>query len=84
MKRKVFLIKAYIAIHKFDIIGIPKTYLDSSTPSGDNNLKNSGYTLLRSDHTSNNKRVDVCIYYNSFLSLGILNILQYLQESICF
>ena len=79
---KVFLFKAYIAIHKFDIICISETYLDSSTPSDDNNLEISGYTLVRSDHPSNN-RGSVCIYYKSSLPLRIL-IVQYLQESICF
>ena len=80
---KVFLLKAYIAIHKFDIICKSKTYLDSSTPSDDNNLEISGYTLVRSDHSSDNKRGGVCIYYKSFLSLRILSA-QYLQERICF
>ena len=80
---KVFLLKAYIAIHKFDIICISETYLDSSTPSDDSNLEISGYTLVRSDHPSNNKRGDVCSYYKSYLPLRILNV-QYLQESIRF
>ena len=80
---KVFLLKAYIAIHKFDIICISETYLDSSTPSDDNNLEISGYTVVRSDHSSDNKRGGVCIYYKSFLSLRILSA-QYLQERICF
>ena len=30
---KIFLLKAYIAIHKFDITFISKTYLDSNTSS---------------------------------------------------
>ena len=63
---KVFLFKAYIAIHKFDIICISETYLDSSPPFDDNNLEISGYTLVRSDHLSNNKKSGVCIYYKSF------------------
>ena len=63
---KVFLFKAYIAIHKFDIICISETYLDSSPPFDDNNLEISGYTLVHSDHLSNNKKSGVCIYYKSF------------------
>ena len=39
---KVFLLKAYIAIHKFYIICISGTYPDSSTPSDDNKLEISG------------------------------------------
>ena len=56
---------------------------DSSTLSYNSNLKISGYTLVRSDDPSNNKRGGVCIYYKSLLPLRILNI-QYLQESIYF
>ena len=80
---KVFLLKAYIAIHKFDITCISETYLDSSTLADDNNLEISRYTLVRSEHPSHNKREGACIYYRSFLPLRILNV-QYLQESICF
>ena len=54
---KVFLLKAYITIHKFDIICISEIDLDSSIPSDDNNLEISGYTLVRSDHPSNKKKV---------------------------
>ena len=52
---KGFLLKAYIAIHKFDIVCISETYLDSSTPSDVSNLEISGYMLVRSDHPSNKK-----------------------------
>ena len=79
----MFLLKVYIAIHKFDIICISETYLDSSPPSDNNNLEISGHTLVRSDHPSNNKRGGVCIYYKIFLPLRILKV-QYLQESVCF
>ena len=78
---KVFLLKAYIAIHKFGIICISETYLDSSTLSDDINLEISGYTLVRSDPPSNNQKVGVCIYYKRFLPLRILNV-QYLQENV--
>ena len=79
---KVFLLKAYIVIHKFDIISISETYLDSGTPSDDNNLEISGYTLVLSNHPSNNERGGICIYYKIVLPLKILNV-QYLQERIC-
>ena len=79
----MFLRKAYIAIHKFDVICVLEIYLDSNTPPDDNNLEISGYTLVCSDYPSNNKRSGVCIYYKNFLSLRILNA-QHLQESICF
>ena len=59
---KLLLLKAYIAIHKFDIIFLSETYLDSSTTSNDDNFAISGYNLIRSNHPSNNKRGGVCIY----------------------
>ena len=77
------LLQAYIAIHKFDIIFISETYLDSSPPSDDKNLEISGYTLVHSDHPLNNKKGGVCIYYKSFLPLRIFKF-QSLQKSICF
>ena len=43
----------------------------------------SGYTLVRSDHPSNNKRRGACIYYKRFLPLRVLHV-QYLQECMCF
>ena len=64
---KLFLLKAYIAIHKFDIICLPETCLDFSTISEDNNLAISGYNLRRSDYPSNNKRGGVYIYYKNLL-----------------
>ena len=36
---KVFLLKAYIAVYKFDITCISETYLDTSATSADGNLR---------------------------------------------
>ena len=80
---KVFLLKAYIAVYKFHIICISKTYLDTSITSDNSNLEILGYNLIRSDHPSNSKRGGVCIYHKSALPLRVLNI-YYLQESINF
>ena len=79
----VFFLKAYIAVYKFDIICISRTYLDTSITSDDDNLEILGYKFIRSDHPSSSKRGGVCIYYKSALPLGILDI-YYLQESIFF
>ena len=76
---KLFLLKAYIAIHKFDLICLSETYLDSSTTSDEI----SEYKLIRSDHPSNNKRSGVCNYYKNFLSLRVLSV-YYLEECINF
>ena len=78
---KLFLLKAYISVHKFDIICLSETYLDSTVPLDDVNLVISGYNLIRSDHPSNTKRGGVCLYYKNYLPLRVLNI-SYLKE--CF
>ena len=79
----MFLLKAFIAIHKFDIICLSETYLDSSTTSDDENLAISGYKLIRSDHPSSNKRGGVCISHKNLLSLRVF-LIPYLQECINF
>ena len=53
---KIFLLKAYIAIYRFDIICISETYLDSNTSPDDSNLEISAYNLIRSDNSSSNER----------------------------
>ena len=80
---KVFLLIAYIAVYKFNIICISETYFDTSITSDDGNLEILGYNLIQSDHPSNSKRGGVCIYYKSALPLRVLDI-YYLQESISF
>ena len=70
-------------LHKFDIICLSETYLDSTTPNDDGKLQIPGYTLICSDHPSNIKRGGVCIYYNSSLPLRVINI-GYLHECLSF
>ena len=53
------------SLHKFDIMYLSETYLDSNTPLDDDNLEISGYMLVRSDHPSNTKRGGVCLYYQN-------------------
>ena len=50
---KVSLLRAYIFIHKFDLICISETFLNSNTAFDDDNLKIEGYNIVRSDHPSN-------------------------------
>ena len=80
--RNFYLLRAYIYIHKFDIICISETFLNSDTAFDDDNLKIEGYNIVRSDHPSNSRRGSVCIYYNPS-ALKILDI-KYLQECIVF
>ena len=80
---KLFSLKAFTAVHKFDIICLSETYFDSSVAPDDGNLEISGYSLVQSDHPSNNKRGGVCVYYENCLPLRVLDI-QYLHECIDF
>ena len=74
---------AYNVIHKFDVICISESYLNSDTSPNDNNLNIPGYNMFRADHPSGNRRGGVCIYYKESLPIKMLNI-NYLQECICF
>ena len=78
---EVSLLKAYLAVHKFDIVCFSRTYLNSNTAPNNNSLELSGYNLIRSDHPSNSKRGVVCIYYINFLHLRVLDI-HYVHECI--
>ena len=80
---KLFLLNAYIILHKFYIICLSETYLDSTTPTDDDKLQIPGYTLIRSDHPSNTERGGVCMYYKSSLPLRVINI-GYLHELLSF
>ena len=70
-------------MHKFDIICISESYLNSDTWSNDNNLNIPGYNRFRADHPSGNRRGGVCINYKESLPIKMLNI-NCLQECICF
>ena len=80
---KLFLVKAYISVHIFDIICLSETYLDSTIPLDDVNLVTFGYNLIRSDHPSNAKRGGLSLYYKNYLPLSVLNI-SYLKECLKF
>ena len=53
---KVSLLRAYVAIEKFDVVCLSETYLDSSNLSDDDNFYLPGYNLVRADHPSNAKK----------------------------
>ena len=78
---KLSLLRAYVSVHKFDIICMSETYLDSSID--DASLEISGYYLIRSDHPSNKKRGGICIYYKNFLPLKVTGV-RLLEECIAF
>ena len=74
---KLFLLRAYIILHKFDITCLSETYVDSTNSTDDDKSQIPGYTFdylwpSASGHPSNTKRGGVCIYYRSSLPLILL------------
>ena len=61
---ELFLLRAYISVHNFDIFFLVETYLDSTISSNNSNLIIPDYDLYWADHPSNVKRGGICIYYN--------------------
>ena len=81
---KVSLLTAYNSVHKFNIICLSETYLNSETLSNDENSNIPGYNLIRADHLSNAKcSGGVCIYFKESLPLRLYNV-SYLNECVCF
>ena len=71
---KLFLLKAYVILSKFNIICLSEIYCDSTTPINGDKLQIPGYTLICSDRPSNKKHGGVCVYYKSSLPLTVTNI----------
>ena len=80
MFTKVSLLLACIPVHKFNIICLSETYLNSGISSDEKNLEIPGYNLVREDHLSNSKHGGVCVYYRSSLPFRVINV----KESISF
>ena len=80
---KIALLKAYLSIHKMDIVCLSETFLNSSIPIDDDNLQIPGYSYVRADHPSNTKRGGVLLYYKSFLPIKLIDV-NYLNECISF
>ena len=71
---KIYLLKAYNAIHTYDIICLSETYLNHDTLSNNDNLKIPGYELVRDDtHQIKNEAVFVYIT-KIFLPIKINNV----------
>ena len=77
------LLQAYNGVHKYDIICLSGTYLNSSIPYDDDNLEIPEYNLIHADHPSEDKRGGICTYYKHKLPLKVLDI-HILQECINF
>ena len=66
---KMTLIQACITDQNFDTVCMSETFLISSIQDDDCKVKNDGYNLIRSDHSSDSKKGGVCIYYKEHILL---------------
>ena len=80
---KISLLRAYVAIRKFDVTCLSETCLDLSNRSDDDGFNLPGYNVVKADHPSNTKKGGACIYFKNSLPLRVLDI-QFLQECINF
>ena len=80
---KITLLEAYNCEHKYDVICLSETFLDSSYSSEDPALTINGYKLMRCDHPNNIKRGGVAIYYKETLPIRFCNI-AFLDECLVF
>ena len=77
---KIPILQAYLTTHKFDIVCLSETYLDSTFSNDDSRLNLNGYTLLRDDHPFDVKRGGVCVYYKNHLPLTRISGMSTLKE----
>ena len=64
------LLKANLAVYKFDIVCLSLTYLNASFLFDDDNLGIPGYIMVRADHPANTGGVQM--YYKNCLPLKVL------------
>ena len=80
---KLSSLQAFNSIHKFDLICISESFLDSTFSTDDSALSLKGYKLIRSDHPQDVKRGGTCIYYKDTLPIKFLNIFNLSECLIC-
>ena len=66
---KIFLLQAYFLQHNYDIICLSEMFGNSCIEGNDDKISIDGYNLIRSDHPSDSKRGEVCIYYKEHIPL---------------
>ena len=80
---KLSMLEAYNVAHKYDVICISESYLDSTVPLDDKSLSLNGCNLTRADHPDNGKRGGVCMYYKENLALRIFSTSYFDQCLLC-
>ena len=80
---KVSLLEAYNVIHKFDIICLSETFLNSFLQNDDESLVLNGYKLVTGDNPSDLKRGGVCIYFKKSLPIKVLKVTNLRECLVC-
>ena len=78
---QVPLLQAFNTLHKFDLICLSETYLDSSISTEEKFLMIDGYKLLHADHPSYTKRDGVIIYHKESISVKVSKISKLPSQS---
>ena len=81
-KVKISLIEAYNSLHRFDVIAISESMLDSSVSNDDIFIEGLSREIFRSDHPSNTKLGGICLYFREGLPIRRRTDLELLQEII--
>ena len=66
---KIPLIEAYDSVHKFDLIAISGTMLDSTIGNDIISIEGFSREIYRADHPSDNKIGGVCLYFREGLPI---------------
>ena len=77
------MLHAIYTIHKFDIVCLYETFLNSYIQDDDDDLVLNGYKLVRADNPSDFKRDGVCIYFKESLPVKVLNITNLHEGLVC-
>ena len=79
---KIPLIEAYDSVHKFDLIAISETRLNSTIGNDVTPIDGPSRETHRADHPSDNKIGGVCLYFREGLLIKCRKDLELLQEMI--
>ena len=79
---KISLIEAYNSIHRFDVIALSKSMVNSSISNEDIFIEGFSKEIYRNDHLSNTKKGGVCLYFREGLPIKRRTDLELVQEMI--
>ena len=79
---KISLIEAYNSIHHFDLFAASESMLNSEIKHENITIEGFSKEVFRSDHPSDSKIGDVCVYFRENLPIRRRLDLEFLQETV--